>query len=261
VPAAQSNALPHLIEASHIRGDLHCHTTETDGKQTIAEMAQAAQGRGYAYLAITDHTKAVTIANGLDADRLRAHADRIREEDAKLDGFWLMTGVEVDILKDGTLDIDNQLLAELDWVIASIHSHFDLDEKAMTARLLAAIESGVVDCLGHPFTRQFGVRDNIGIDVDKVFAACRDHGVVLELNAQPERLDLPDIYCHRARELGVPVAIATDAHRVDDLRYMRYGIDTARRGWLEPNNVINTLNGDGLRKRLAIRGAARWHDG
>jgi DNA polymerase (family 10) len=260
VQAARQGKLPHLIDSEEICGDLHCHTTETDGKHSIREMAQAARDRGYAYLAITDHTKAVAIANGMDEDRLRAHADRIREENERYDDLWLMTGVEVDILKDGRLDIEPALLDELDWVIASVHSYFDLDEKAMTARLVAAIGSGVVDCIGHPLTRQLGVRDKIAIDVDAVFEACRDQGVALELNAQPERLDLPDIYCHRARDLGVPVAIATDAHRVNGLQSMRYGIDTARRGWLEPRHVVNSLAAEALAQRLARTGAARWQD-
>ncbi|OGR13164.1 MAG: hypothetical protein A2341_08690 [Deltaproteobacteria bacterium RIFOXYB12_FULL_58_9] len=259
VEAAAKHALPILVDHNDIHGDFHSHTIETDGKQSIEEMAQAARMRGLDYLAITDHSQAVTIARGMDNKRVEKHAEAVRKVDAKLDDFWLLAGVEVDILKDGSLDIDTDILGELDWVIASIHSHFDLDEKEMTQRLLAAIETGVVDCIGHPFTRHLVTRGPISIDVDTVFQACRDNGVCLELNAQPERLDLPDVYCHRAKEIGVKVAIASDAHKATDLDYMRYGVSTARRGWLEPGDVLNSLSTKELRKRLVRKpGAQRW---
>ena len=249
--AAADGRLPELVELEDIRGDLHCHTDLTDGKNTLEEIAQAASERGYRYLAITEHSKAVTIARGVDEDKLRKHADRIRELDESFRDLWLMAGVEVDILKSGSLDLDDKVLASLDWVVASVHSHFKLDEKEMTDRLVAAINSGVVHCLGHPFTRLIGGRGPISFDLDRVLEACLDHHVYLEINAQPDRLDLPDVHCQRVRESGVKLVVATDAHSVLELDFMYYGILVARRGWLEKKHVLNTLTEKQLRKELA----------
>jgi DNA polymerase (family 10) len=157
--------------------------------------------------------------------------------------------VEVDILKNGDLDLDEDLLAELDWVNAAVHSHFNLAKKKMTGRLLAAIRSGVVDCLAHPFGRMLESREPIQFDIDRVFEACRDEGVCLEINAYPDRLDLPDIYCQRAKQAGVDIVISTDAHKVSDLDFMRYGVSVARRGWLEKRDIVNTTTRRSLRKR------------
>ncbi len=249
IEAAENDDLPKLIELDDIRGDLHAHTTASDGKQSIKEMAEAAREHGYDYLAITDHSKAVRVANGLDEERLRKHADEIREVNSGLKGFRLLAGIEVDILKTGRLDLDEDVLSELDWVNASVHSYFNLSKKEMTERVLAAVRSGVVDCIAHPLGRQLGAREPIQIDLDRVFEACAEHGVCLEINAYPDRLDLPDIHCQRAREVGVDIVISTDAHKKGDLDFMRFGVGVARRGWLEKKHVLNTVTAKTLEKR------------
>ena len=253
VEAAEENRLPALIEEKDIRGDMHIHTDATDGRATVEEMVEAARRRGYRYLAITDHSQAVTVAHGLTAERLRRHADRVRELAGRLKHFRLLAGIEVDILKDGRLDLPEKVLEGLDWVVASVHSVFEMDEAKMTERLLAAVRSGVVDCIGHPFGRLIGSRDPIRFDADRVFEACREHGVCLEINSYPDRLDLPDIYCKRAKEAGVTMAISTDAHKPADLDLMPFGVSVARRGWLEKGDVLNTLSAAALRKRLKSR--------
>jgi DNA polymerase (family X) len=251
--AARTGTLPDLIEAGDINGDFHAHTNATDGHNTIREMAAAAREQGHTYLAITDHSKAVRMAKGLNDEQLRKHADAIREVDADLDKFWLLAGVEVDILKDGSLDISENVLADLDWVCASIHSYFDLDEKKMTDRIVKAIKSGVVDCIGHPLGRMLGRRDPIAVDIDAVFEACRENNVCLEINAEPDRMDLPANHARHAAAEGVKLTIGTDAHSTSDLVLMEYGVAVARRGWLTSGNVLNTLNLTDLRKELGNR--------
>jgi DNA polymerase (family X) len=248
--AAAKGALPKLIEAGDVRGDLQSHTVASDGQNTIEQMAQAAIARGYEYLALTDHSKAVTVANGLDEDRLRRHADEIRGIGGKLKGFWLMAGVEVDILKTGKLDLDEKLLAELDWVVGSVHSYMNLDEGPMTDRLIKAVRSGVVHCLGHPFGRLIGRREPMHFDAEKVFAACAEEGVFVEINAQPDRLDLPDTYCRQAKAAGVKFTFGTDAHETTQLDFMPLGVNVARRGWLEKADVVNTLTASQLRRKI-----------
>ncbi len=252
--AAKEKDLPKLVDLEDIRGDLHAHTKATDGVNTLEEMARAAVERGYEYLAITEHSKAVTIAKGMNEDRLRKHMDKIRELNEDLDDLWLIPGVEVDILKDGALDLDEKLLSELDWVVASVHSHFRLDENEMTDRLLGAINSGVVHCLGHLTARMIGKRDPIKFDMDRILDACSHKDVCLEINSQPDRLDLPDIYCRRAKEAGVRFSISTDAHNISELDFMRYGALVARRGWLEKQDIITTMSARRLGKRLKDRG-------
>jgi len=251
VEAAEKGGLPKLIERKNLRGDLHAHTNLTDGAGTLEQMVEAARERGYEYLAVTDHSKAVTVAHGLGDDALRRQADRIREYSAGLKKFAVLAGVEVDILKDGKLDLQEKTLADLDWVVASVHSAFEQPEAKMTDRLIAAVRSGVVHCLGHPFGRLIGKRDPIRFDADRVFAACKEADVCLEINAYPDRLDLPDVYCKRAKEMGLTMAIATDAHRTTDLDLMEFGVWVARRGWLEKGDVLNTLSAAALRKRLS----------
>lgn len=244
--AAKRDRLPKLIEREDVRGDLHAHTTASDGHESIKGMVAAARERGHEYLAITDHSKAVRVANGLDEERLRRHADEIREVASDQKDFRLLAGIEVDILADGALDLDEKLLGELDWVNASVHSKFGLSKKKMTQRVLRAIRSGVVHCIGHPLGRQIGSRDPISIDFDQVLEACSEAGVFLEINANPERLDLPDIYCQRAKEAGVRLVISTDAHKPDDFDLMRYGVTVARRGWLEKRDIVNTATAHAL---------------
>jgi len=250
IDAADAGGLPDLIEPADIRGDLHAHTSATDGANTIDELVRAARGRKYAYLAVTDHSKAVTVAGGLDDDALRRHADKVRKAAAGEKRFGLLAGVEVDILKSGRLDIGEKVLADLDWVVASVHSYFHLDADAMTDRLLAAVRSGVVHCLGHPFGRLIGRRDPLRFDAERVFEACRDEGVCLEINAYPDRLDLPDVWCKRAREIGCTMVVACDVHKTSDMDFMGLGVSVARRGWLEKGDVLNTRTLSALRKWL-----------
>ncbi len=240
VEAAEEGRLPELVSMDHVKGDFHCHTSRTDGKNDLEEMIAGARERGYRFLAVTEHSKAVSVAGGLDEDAVRGHAERIRELDLETPDLKVMTGIEVDILKDGSLDLDEKVLADLDWVVASVHSYFDMDRDAMTGRLLAAVRSGVVHCLGHPLARIIGARDSVDFDMERVFEACREEGVSLEINAQPDRLDLPDIQVKMAKELGCRFALATDAHSLAELEFMRYGVMVARRGWLSPADLLNT---------------------
>jgi DNA polymerase (family 10) len=250
VDAALDDNLPGLIEADDVRGDLHCHTDATDGADTLEAMGKAAASRGYRYLALTDHSKAVRVAGGLDDDALRKRADEIRAGDDDFDDVWLLAGVEVDILKSGKLDLKAKTLAGLDWVVASVHSYFNLGKKQMTERIVRAVESGVVHCLGHPTARMLGRREPIPFDTEKVFTACREHGVALEIDAQPERLDLPDTFCREARDAGCRFSIASDAHRTGELALIRYGVDVARRGWLRRKDVLNTRTVRQMKKTI-----------
>jgi DNA polymerase (family 10) len=211
----------------------------------------AARDRGYEYIAITDHSKRVTVAGGLDDDALRSHADDVRRLNDSVDDIWVLAGVEVDILRDGALDIDAGLLAELDWVLASIHYDRALDEKAMTARLVAAIESGLVHCLGHPTGRIIGAREQIPFNFDRVFEACRKNDVCVEINAQPDRLDLSDVHARAAKEAGLILTVSTDAHSTATLDYMKYGVSVARRAGLEKGDILNTLPLKEFRERVA----------
>lgn len=239
IESAQAGTMPRLIEQSDIRGDVHAHTTASDGTARIEDMARAAKARGYEYLAITDHSQHVKIARGLTPDRLRAQIARIRTLQDSL-GIALFAGSEVDILADGTLDFDDVLLAELDFVIASAHLHNTQDEAAQTKRLVRALENPHVDMLAHPTGRLLNKRDPYPVDMEAVVDAARRTGSALEINASPERLDLSDIHARLAGERGVPIVINTDAHAPDDFDLMRYGILVARRAWLGAENVLNT---------------------
>jgi DNA polymerase (family X) len=250
IEAAEEDRLPDLITEKQIRGDFHSHTERTDGRESLEEMVEAARERGYEFVAVTEHSKALSMAKGLDEDDLKAHAEKIREADGQYDDIWVLAGIEVDILKSGRLDLDVKALEKLDWVVASVHSYFKLDEKEMTDRLLAAVDSGVVHCIGHPTGRMIGSRDPIRFDHDRVFEACGDRGVCLEINGQPDRMDLPDTLCKRAREAGVRFALATDAHHHVEFDFMRYALLVARRGWLEKEDVLNTRTVKRLRKHL-----------
>lgn len=240
IEAAEAGELPQLVTIEDLRGDLHMHTDATDGKATARQMAQAAAGLGYAYIAITDHSKALTVTQGLDEARLRQQVKALRALEDELGSIRILAGIEVDIGADGTLDLDHDALRELDWVVASVHSHFNLPADEQTARLLAAVESGVVDCLGHPSGRILGHRDPLAMDLDRVIRRAGELGLALELNGFPDRLDLDAPHCRQARELGIPVAINSDAHNTRHLEQRQYGVYTARRGWLEPRDVLNT---------------------
>jgi DNA polymerase (family 10) len=239
IEAASEHRLPKLIEQSDLRGDLQMHTTASDGRHSIEEMAQAARKMAYQYIAITDHSKAVTVANGMDEGRTREHAREIRA--VKVDGIRILAGIEVDILKDGRLDLADEVLAELDIVVASIHSFMNLERNEITERMLAAIENPYVQIIGHPTGRILLRRDSMAYDMEKILDAAACRGVIMECNAAPDRLDLKDAYLRMAKERGVRVVISTDAHSIKNLELMRYGVQMARRGWIEKKDVLNAL--------------------
>jgi DNA polymerase (family X) len=241
IEAAEHHQLPHLVDLADIRGDLQMHTTASDGRNSIEEMAAAARALGYDYIALTDHSKAVTVANGLDEKRTREQIRKIHAANARKPGIRILAGSEVDILKDGRLDLDDEVLAELDVVVVSVHSYMNLERAEMTERLLAAIENPYTQILGHPTGRLLLRREGFPYDMEAVLDAAARHGVAVECNASPERLDLKDTYLRMARDRGVPVVVSTDAHTTTTLQFMRYGVQMARRGWLEKNDVLNTL--------------------
>ncbi len=240
IAAAEAHKLPKLIELRDIKGDLQMHTTASDGKNSIEEMAEAARELGHEYIAITDHSKAVTVANGLDEKRMAAHIKKIHAANEKGLGIRVLAGAEVDILKEGALDYSDELLAQLDVVVCSIHSYFNLEREAMTERMLAAIENPYAQIIGHPTGRVLLRREPLDYDMEKVLAACAKHGVAMECNSYPDRLDLKDVYLRMCKERGVKVVISTDSHNAGNLKLIRYGVRMARRGWLEKKDVINT---------------------
>ena len=240
IDAAATHKLPHLVTVGDIRGDLHTHTTATDGKNSIEEMARAAKERGYDYLAISDHTKHVTIAHGMDAKGFARQFDEIDRVNAKLSGIKVLKSAEVDILDDGKLDLPDSILKEFDFTTCSIHYKFNLSAEEQTERILRAMDNPYFSILGHPTGRLLGEREAYEVDMERVMEGALDRGCHLEVNAQPERLDLTDIYCRMAKDMGLKLAICTDAHSTDSLDYIRFGIDQARRGWLEPEDVLNT---------------------
>jgi DNA polymerase (family 10) len=240
IEAAEQRNLPELVELRHIRGDLHMHTTETDGRATLEEMAEAARERGYEYIAITDHSKSLAMTNGLDEKRAVEFARRVRDINRTGLGIRIFSGLECDILKDGEMDLANDALAELDLVIGSVHSHMNQESGEMTDRLLRALECPHLRILGHPTGRILLHRDPYPFDFDRVAAEAVRRGVWLEINASPERLDLHGTLIRTARAKGAKFTISTDAHHPKHLGSMRYGVLTARRGWLGPNDILNT---------------------
>ena len=255
IEAAEERRLPDLIQLSHIRGDLHMHTTETDGRATLEEMAAAARERGYQYIAVTDHSKALAMANGLDEARVVAFAKRVREINRDGLGIRVFSGLECDILRDGALDIAKDALAELDLVIGSVHSHMNLESAEMTDRLLRALECPHLRILGHPTGRMLLHRDPYPFDFERIVAEAVRRGVWLEINASPERLDLSGPMVRTARAKGARFTISTDAHHPKHLASMRYGVLTARRGWLGPDDVMNTLPADAFAAALQSKHA------
>ena len=241
IEAAEENRLPELVELRHIRGDLHMHTTETDGRATLEEMAEAGRAHGYEYIAITDHSKALAMANGLDEARAVAFAKQVREINRNGSAIRIFSGLECDILRDGALDLANDALAELDLVIGSVHSHMNLEAAEMTDRLLRALECPHLKILGHPTGRILLHRDPFPFDFERVVAEAVRRGVWLEINASPERLDLNGAMIRAAKSKGAKFTISTDAHHPKHLDSMRYGVITARRGWLGPADILNTL--------------------
>jgi DNA polymerase (family 10) len=253
IALAKAHRLPQPVTLSDIRGDLHVHSAWTDGTTSIEAMARAAQALGREYIALTDHSRRIAMVHGLDVSRLKKQAAEIDQLNEKLDGIRILKGIEVDILKDGSLDLPDKALATLDVVVASVHSHFDLPRKTQTDRVIRAMRNRYVAILGHPTGRLIGERDSCDIDMERIIAAAHELGCHLELNAEPQRLDIDDVQAHAAHEAGTKVAISTDAHSVDALKCMRFGIDQARRGWLESSDVINTRSLGELRQLLKRR--------
>lgn len=250
IEAAERRSLPRLITRGDIAGDLHMHTTATDGRDDLHTMAAAAQKLGYRYIAITEHSKALAMANGMDEKRLLAHAARVRSQNGRIEGLTLLAGVECDILADGTLDLADDCLAELDVVIASVHSQFTQEPAQVTDRVLKALDNQWVDILGHPTARRMLKREPIRFDVEAVVAAAARLGVAMEINCQIERLDLNDINARLARERGVRLVINTDAHSTTELHNIVWGLQVARRAWTQAGDVLNTLGVDEMRRTL-----------
>lgn len=249
IEAAAKGKLPHLIEEKDIRGDLHMHTTATDGKNSIEEMARAAEKIGYQYIAITEHSQIVKVAGGLDDKALLKHLNKIDKVNEKLSGIRIFKGVEVDIMGNGTLDIKDEVLKECDVVIGAIHYRFNLSEKEMTKRIIKGLRNKYVNILGHPTGRLILEREPYRVNLAEVIKAAVNEGVVMEINAHPSRLDLNDVHARMAKDMGAKISIGTDAHATSQLELMEYGIFTARRGWLEKKDVINTYP---LKKLLAF---------
>ena len=253
IKAAQENKLPELIKYSQIKGDLHLHTKWSDGAHTIKQMAEAAKKRGYKYIAITDHSQSLKFAGGLIEERLKEQIELIKKLNQELKDFTILSGIEVDIKSDGSLDFSDEILSKLDVVIAAIHSGFKQESKIITERLVGAMQNRFVSIIAHPTGRLIGYREAYQVDINKIMDVAADTGTILEINAYPERLDLNDVYCRMAKDRGVQLAIETDAHSIDGLEFMNLGVDVARRGWLEEKDVINTLPLDKLLKRLKNR--------
>jgi DNA polymerase (family 10) len=250
IQAAEKGKLPKLIEVADIRGDLQMHTVATDGKNSIADMAQKAKEMGYSYIAITDHSKAVRVARGLDEKRMVKQLETIEKVNSQTPGVHILKGVEVDILADGSLDLKDDILKECDVVIASVHSRFNMEEEEMTRRIIQALKNPHVNILGHPTGRLILEREAYRVNLKEVFDVAIDQGVILEINAYPDRLDLRDVDARMAKEIGAKLVISTDAHSTLQLELMKFGVFTARRGWIEAKDVINTLPLQGLLKVL-----------
>jgi DNA polymerase (family X) len=249
VDAARDGRLPKLIELADLRGDLHSHSTWTDGHASIEEMARSAQAVGLEYFALTDHSQRLAMVHGLDPLRLREQWDEIEAVATRLDGITILRGIEVDILEDGTLDLPDGVLGELDWVVASVHSKLDMEPDAMTRRMIRAMRNRNVDVIGHPCGRVIGHREASGFDMGEIMRVAREEGCALEVNSQADRLDLTDTACLAAKHAGVKLVISSDAHSARGFSLLRYGIGQARRGWLEPADVLNTRPLVELRER------------
>ena len=241
IDAAAAGELPRLLRQEDIRGDLHMHTTATDGRCSILEMAQAAQQRGLEYVAITDHSQALAMANGMNEKRVLAQIKEIRKAESRMEGFRIFAGTEVDIHRNGTLDLDNEVLAQLDVVVASVHSLMNLSSEQMTDRLLAAFENPYLNILAHPTGRLVLRREPFGFDAEKIVAEARRRNIALEVNSFPDRLDLREHHIRLCKQAGVKLVISTDSHHTKHLSHLKYGVLMARRGWLEKQEVLNTL--------------------
>jgi DNA polymerase (family 10) len=250
IEAARKNRLPHLVTGKDVRGDLHVHTKETDGRNTLEEMVAAAKDRGYDYVAITNHTKHVTVARGLDAKEMRKLMVKIDQLNDKVKGINILKSAEVDILENGALDLPDEVLKEMDLTVCAVHYKFNLSKEKQTERILRAMDSPYFHILAHPSGRLINEREPYEVDMERLMEGAKERGCFLELNAHPDRLDLTDIHCKRAKEMGIKIALATDAHSIGDLDFMRFGANQARRGWLEPEDVLNTRSLKELKKLL-----------
>jgi DNA polymerase (family 10) len=251
IEAARRGELPRLITLADLKGDLHLHSKATDGHNTIREMALAAKAAGLSFIAVTEHSRRLTVARGLDPQRLLKQMDEIDRVNEEPSGITVLKGIEVDILEAGTLDLPDSALKGLDLVVGAVHSAFDLPRRKQTARILRALESRYFTLLAHPSGRLLGERDAMDVDWLRIVRAAKQRGCFLELNAQPDRLDLDDVQCRMAREEGVLVAVDSDAHSTFDFAHLKYGIGQARRGWLEAGDVLNTRGLKELRPLLA----------
>jgi DNA polymerase (family 10) len=250
IEAARKGKLPQLVTVEDMRGDLHCHTQASDGRNSLEEMARAAAERGYEYIAITDHSKHLTVANGLNEERLAQQIREIDKVNGRLKDIVILKSVELDILEDGSLDLPDAILKELDLRVCSVHYKFNLPAKKQTERILRAMDNPYFNVLAHPSGRLINEREAYDVDLERIMEAAKERGCFLEINAQPDRLDLNDIHCKMAKDMGVKVVISTDAHTTYDFAHLRYGIDQARRGWLTPEDVVNTRPLAELRKLL-----------
>jgi DNA polymerase (family 10) len=256
--AARAHKLPQLIEPGDVRGELHCHTTASDGRQSIEQMAEAARERGYGFIAITDHSATHGFGNDVKPDALRAAIERIAElnESSNFAPVRILAGSEINIGLDGSLDYDQDLVEQLDWVMASVHTSFRVGEKEMTKRVVAAMENPLVDCIGHPTGRLIQRREPYAIDMEKVIEAAARTGTFLEINGNPDRRDLNEMWARHAAEAGVKICLTSDGHGTDTLRNVRYAVATARRAWLTKEQVANAREWgelDALRKTPRAR--------
>lgn len=250
IDAAKAGRLPHLVDLQDLRGDLHAHTKATDGRHSLKEMAEAARLRGLSYFAITDHSRRLTMAKGLDSIRLLQQMEDIDRLNATLSGIRILKGIEVDILEDGMLDLPDEVLGRLDLVVGAVHSRFKLSQRAQTERIMKAMDHPYFSILAHPSGRLIGRREPYDVDMSRIIRKARERRCFLEVNAHPERLDLTDIHCRMAKEEGVLLAVNTDAHSTLDLENARFGIGQARRGWLEKADILNSRSYEELRKLL-----------
>lgn len=246
IEAAGRNELPRLVELDDIKGDMHMHTRRSDGKHSLGEIVDYARKLGYAYIAVTEHSRSLRIAGGIDIEELREQFSEIRSMNEKLDGFRILTGIEVDILRDGSLDFPDAVLSECDFVIASIHSAFSLPRGEMTNRIIRAMENPHVDLLAHPTGRLLGERGEYDVDIERVIETAAVTGTALEINAYPKRLDLNDLHCSMAREHDVKLAINTDMHGLDEFHHMGLGVSVARRAWCTKDDILNATDTDDL---------------
>ena len=251
VEAAQRGELPELVRLEDVRGDLQSHTTSSDGRNTLQEMAEAARDLGREYLAVTDHSAYIGVTQGLEADELARRVDEIDDLNEAMEGIELLKSIEVDVLEDGSLALPDEVLEKLDLVVFAVHSHFDLASDKQTERIIGAMDNPNCNILAHPTGRQIGGRPPYEVDLGRLMDAALERGCFMEVNAQPDRLDLDDVACRMAKERGLKLAISTDAHAVEELRFMRHGVDQARRGWLEARDVLNTRSWEELRELIS----------